>query len=124
MSDPLILVVDDQVGVRRLLQEVFREVGYRVALAANGQEAVMQATAETPALALVDVKMPVMDGLETLKALKVLDPTLPVIMMTAVGDGRVAELMAHGARHCMGKPFDVFALRDMVQQILQEEGRI
>jgi len=124
MKEPLILVADDQAGVRRLLQEVFREVGFRVALAANGQEAITLAAAEVPALALVDVKMPIMDGLETLKALRNLDPRLPVIMMTAVGDGRVSQLLAHGARGCMGKPFDVFALRDLAQQVLQEEGRI
>lgn len=123
MNGPLILVVDDQAGVRLLLREVFREVGYRVALAAHGQEAVAMASVELPALALVDLKMPVMDGLETLRALKELDPTLPVLIMTAVGEGRISELLQNGARDCIMKPFDVFQLRDRVQQVLQEEGR-
>jgi two-component system response regulator (stage 0 sporulation protein F) len=124
MNGPLILVVDDQAGVRLLLREVFREIGYRVALAAHGQEAVVMASVEMPSLALVDLKMPVMDGLETLRALKELDPALPVMMMTAVGEGRVSEMLANGARDCITKPFDVFALRDLVQQVLQEEGRV
>lgn len=123
MNGPLILVVDDQAGVRLLLREVFREVGYRVALASHGQEAVVMASMEVPAMALVDLKMPVMDGLETLRALKGLDPTLPVLMMTAVGEGRMNELLENGARDCITKPFDVFKLRDLVQQVLQEEGR-
>lgn len=123
MNGPLILVVDDQAGVRLLLREVFREIGYRVALAAHGQEAVVMASMELPALALVDLKMPVMDGLEALRALKALDPSLPVLMMTAVGEGRVGELLANGARDCITKPFDIFALRDLVRQVLQEEGR-
>jgi two-component system response regulator (stage 0 sporulation protein F) len=123
LNGPLILVVDDQAGVRLLLREVFREVGYRVALAAHGQEAVAMASVELPALALVDLKMPVMDGLETLRALKELDPTLPVLIMTAVGEGRISELLQNGARDCIMKPFDVFQLRDRVQQVLQEEGR-
>lgn len=123
MNRPLIMVVDDQAGVRLLLREVFREVGYRVALAVHGQEAVAMASAELPSLALVDLKMPVMDGLETLRTLKGLDPTMPILMMTAVGEGRVNELLENGARDCITKPFDIFALRDLVQQILQEEGR-
>lgn len=124
MNGPLILVVDDQAGVRLLLREVFREIGYSVALAAHGQEAVVMASAELPALALVDLKMPVMDGLETLRVLKGLDPSMPVLMMTAVGEGRLSELLENGARDCITKPFDVFALRDLVQQVLQEEGRL
>ncbi|MFZ5824934.1 MAG: response regulator [Bacillota bacterium] len=124
MNGPLILVVDDQAGVRLLLREVFRETGYRIALAAHGQEAVVLASAELPSLALVDVKMPVMDGFETLRALKGLDPSMPVLMMTAVGEGRINELLESGARDCITKPFDVFALRNLVQQVLQEEGRI
>lgn len=123
MNEPLILVVDDQAGVRMLLQEVFREVGYRVALAPHGEAALPLASAERPALALVDLKMPVMDGWETLRALKAMHPTLPVIMMTAVGEGRAPELLASGAHECILKPFDVFALRDLVQQVLQEEDR-
>lgn len=123
MNGPLILVVDDQVGVRMLLQEVFREVGYRVALAPHGEAALPLAAAERPAVALVDLKMPIMDGLETLQALRAMHPTLPVLMMTAVGEGRVEQLLASGARDCIMKPFDVFVLRDRVQQVLQEEER-
>lgn len=124
MNGPLILIVDDQAGVRLLLREVFREVGYRVALAAHGQEAVVLASAELPSLALVDLKMPVMDGLEALRALKGLDPAMPVLMMTAVGEGRISQLLENGARDCITKPFDIFRLRDLVQQVLQEEGRL
>jgi two-component system response regulator (stage 0 sporulation protein F) len=122
-SAPLILVVDDQAGVRRLIQELFSEVGYRVAMAAHGQEALTIAAAERPSLVLLDMKMPVMDGLETLVALRELDADLPVVMMTAIGDGeRVQEAMALGVRACMNKPFDVFELRRMVEAILKEEN--
>lgn len=119
---PLILVVDDQMGVRRLIQEVFREVGCRVATAAHGQEAIALCSVELPSLVLLDMKMPVMDGLETLRALRNLYATLPIIIMTAVGDGdRMGEVMAGGAKACISKPFDVFELRRIVQQVLEEE---
>lgn len=119
---PLILVVDDQMGVRRLIQEVFREVGYRVATAVHGQEAMALCSVELPALVLLDMKMPVMDGIETLRTLRNLYSDLPVIIMTAVGDGdRVTEVMGYGARNCISKPFDVFELRQLVQKVLEEE---
>lgn len=119
---PLILVVDDQMGVRRLIQEVFREVGYRVATAIHGQEAMALCSVELPAVVLLDVKMPVMDGVETLRTLHNIYPDLPVIIMTAVGDGdRVQEVLSIGARTCISKPFDVFDLRQQVQKVLEEE---
>jgi two-component system response regulator (stage 0 sporulation protein F) len=121
-ESPLILVVDDQMGVRRLIQEVFREVGFRVITAAHGQEALALCSVELPNIVLLDMKMPVMDGLETLRALKHLYPALPVIIMTAVGDGdRVNEVLSGGARSCISKPFDVFELRRMVQEVLEGE---
>jgi len=119
---PLILVVDDQNGVRRLVQEVFREVGYRVATAAHGQEALALAAVEVPSLVLLDMKMPVMDGLETLRAMRDLYPTVPVIVMTAVGDGdRVNEALSSGVQNFISKPFDVFELRQMVHDELSKE---
>jgi len=118
----LILVVDDQAGVRRLIQEVFREVGYRVLTATNGQEALAVAAAEFPAAVLLDMKMPVMDGLETLRALKMIHPGVLVLMMTAVGDGdQVTEALSSGAHFCVSKPFDVFALRSLVMDVLEKE---
>ena len=116
-----ILVVDDQLGVRRLLQELFREEGYDVLLAGHGGEAVELARKQKPMVALVDVKMPVMDGLETLHALKQEHPDLPVIMMTAVGDGeRVTEALKSGALKAITKPFDVLVVRNLVLDLIKD----
>lgn len=83
----------------------------------------MAATAERPSLALLDMRMPVMDGVETLRALRKLYPDLTVFMMTAVGDGgRIAEAKSLGARDCIGKPFDIFKLRRLIQEALGKEG--
>ncbi len=122
-ADQLILVADDQVGVRRLIQEVFREDGYRVLLASNGQEAVAAAQCAAPVLALLDMKMPVMDGLEALRLIKIMSPATIVFMMTAVGEGEwIRDALNSGAHHCINKPFDIFALKEMVTQVLQREG--
>lgn len=116
---PLILVVDDQPGVRLLVQEIFREVGYRVITAAHGQEALALLADLRPTLALVDVRMPVMDGRATLCAMQMARPEMPVIMMSAVEDGdAVNAALAEGARLIVSKPFDVFHLRAVVQQVL------
>lgn len=120
---PLLLVADDQLSVRRLIEEVFSEIGYRVHHAANGQEATQLAVAEAPDIVLLDMRMPVMDGMDTLKAVKSVHPGMIIFMMTAVGDeAHLAELVAAGAHSCISKPFDVFALRDRIRAALREGG--
>lgn len=121
MTQPLILIADDQAGVRLLLQELFQEAGYRVALASHGQEAIALAAADRPDLALIDRRMPVMDGCQALQGLMALYPTLPVLMITADGDGVDCDCLQQGATACITKPFDVFRLRELVQRLLEEE---
>lgn len=112
---PLILVADDQPGVRRLLAEILSDGPFRVAQAANGREALSLAAVERPALVLLDIKMPIMDGMKTLRVLRSLYPDLQVYMMTAVGDGETVDAaLAAGASGCIAKPFDVFELRALV----------
>jgi len=119
----LILVADDQLGVRRLIQEVFREEGYRVLVTSNGQEAVTAARHELPALALLDMKMPVMGGLEALRQIKGMRTETIVLMMTAVGEDEwIQEALSNGAHHCISKPFDIFDLKELVEHVLNREG--
>ncbi|SMD04263.1 response regulator [Sporomusa malonica] len=69
-SQATILVIDDQPGIRRLLTEVLQDEGYSVMTAANGYEGIQVATDTKPNVILMDMKMPGMDGIETLKELK------------------------------------------------------
>ncbi len=115
----VILVADDQPGVRWLVQELFADGRYQVLLAAHGQEAVAAARRQPPDVALIDLRMPVMDGVETLRALREMYPDLPVVVMTAVDDSdRVDECLRLGARCAVIKPFDVFELRSLVEATL------
>ncbi|MGI6119732.1 MAG: response regulator [Desulfosporosinus sp.] len=114
-----ILVVDDQLGVRRLLYEAFREDQHEVEMAANGVEALQLLTSFEPDLILMDMKMPGMNGIETLEKIREIDRHVGVIMMTAYGDtqnmGQAKDL---GILHYLGKPFDLFELKEKVNKIL------
>ena len=114
-----ILVVDDQLGVRRLLFETFREDQHEVEMASNGEEAVLLLKTFKPDLIMMDMKMPGMNGIETLRQIRSLDQRVGVIMMTAYGDAQNMEQAKDlGILHYLGKPFDLFDLRERVREIL------
>lgn len=116
-----ILVVDDQMGVRRLLYEAFREEGYDVDMAASGHEAIAKVTEAIPGLILMDMKMPGMNGLEALKEIKKINQAIAVIMMTAYGELEiVTQAMKLGVREYITKPFDLNELKLLVKQTLSE----
>lgn len=115
-----ILIVDDQLGVRRLLFETFREDQHEVEMASNGSEAVQLLKTFKPDLILMDMKMPGMNGIETLGKIRDLDREVGVIMMTAYGDAQNMEQAKDlGILYYMSKPFDLFDLRRRVREILQ-----
>ncbi|KUO95287.1 response regulator [Ferroacidibacillus organovorans] len=110
-----VLVVDDQFGIRILLQEVLEREGYDVELAANGKEALDHLQRKAFDFVLLDMKIPGMDGLEILKGLRQVQPHVKVAMMTAYGElGFVKEAIAHGAVGHFTKPFDIDELRRFV----------
>ncbi|MGB9860464.1 MAG: response regulator, partial [Moorellaceae bacterium] len=71
---PKVLVVDDEAGVRLLLELVFKEEGYQVAVASNGLLALQKIRSFQPDVVILDIKMPVMNGLEALPKIKALSP--------------------------------------------------
>jgi two-component system response regulator (stage 0 sporulation protein F) len=118
-SEYTVLVVDDQPGIRRLLMEVLAEEGYMVHTAANGYEGIQKAKDLKPALILMDMKMPGMDGIETLRELKHLNQADKVIMMTAYGElGLVNIAKELGAYAYVTKPFDIIELCSMIEQLI------
>lgn len=114
-----LLIVDDQVGIRRLLFEAFHEEGYEVELAASGLEALEKVKAALPDLILMDMKMPGMNGIETLHEVRKIDSSVAVIMMTAYGELEiVAEAVKFGIKEYITKPFDIIELRDLVKRTI------
>ena len=108
MSLAKVLIVDDEPEVRQVLHEFLSGRGYEVTLAEGGREALAAIDAVKPDLVLLDVAMPDMDGLETLRQIVALYPPLPVIMVTANADiGVTSKLLAMGAVDYVPKPFDL-----------------
>ena len=107
MADTIV-VCDDEELIRWSLCEHFEAEGYRTVAAGNGKECLEAVRTHAPALVLMDLKMPVMDGLSALRALREADHDLPVIMITAHGGVESAiEATRLGASGYLAKPFDL-----------------
>ena len=120
-----ILVVDDQLGVRTLLVSIFQDDDHEVKMAANGESALrlLSSFSFEPDLILLDLKMPGMNGLETLEKIRALDRRVAVILMTGNGDPHNVEQAEDlGILSYITKPFDLFELRERVKEILNSSG--
>ncbi len=114
-----VLVVDDQYGIRALLQEVLSRDGYQVYLAASGDDALSIVADEHPDLVLLDMKIPGMDGIEILTNIRKTDPFLKVAMMTAYGElDLIKEAGALSALGHFVKPFDIDEVRRFVRSVI------
>ena len=117
-----ILVVDDEVKMRRVLQMMLEENGYQVVLAGDGEKALDKTGGGNFDLVITDMKMPGKDGLELLRDLRKIDEELPVIVMTAYGTVPTAvEAMRAGAYDYILKPFDLEEMKTVVEKALAME---
>ncbi|HET7273802.1 MAG TPA: sigma-54 dependent transcriptional regulator, partial [Longimicrobiaceae bacterium] len=107
MSDlPKVLIIDDETSILDTLRILMRREGYEVTTAASGQEGLKQLHESSPDFVLSDVRMAGVSGLEILTAAKELDPTIPVILMTAQASLQSAiQAVNEGAYHYIQKPF-------------------
>jgi len=117
-----VLVAEDDFDIARLVQFQLQISGYEVIMAENGAEALKTARQSRPDVILVDWMMPVMDGLQTVTALKA-DPDLqpiPVILMTARAQGQdIKAGIAAGAAAYLVKPFPLEQLTATIAEVLQ-----
>ncbi|WP_026677249.1 response regulator [Fictibacillus gelatini] len=117
-----ILIVDDQYGIRVLLNEIFQKEGYETYQAGNGVQALAIVEEETPDLVILDMKIPGMDGLEILRRIKKLNEEIQVIIMTAYGElDMIHEAMKLGAITHFAKPFDIDEIRSAVRSELSKK---
>ncbi|MFZ5480428.1 MAG: sigma-54-dependent transcriptional regulator [Myxococcota bacterium] len=121
MSDT-VLVVDDEELIRWSLCEHLEQEGYTTLSATNGKEALEMVRQHAPSLVMMDLKMPVMDGLTALRTLRESDNDLPVIVITAHGGVESAiEATRLGASGYIAKPFDLREAALAVQRALAED---
>lgn len=112
-----ILVVDDDPEMRRLLADFLRGEGFRVDLAANGQEALRQLCEEIFDHVVLDKNLPGESGLEMLPLLRALAPGTPVTLITAFGDSRTHEhAFSRGAYEVLLKPFNLDDLIEVLRK--------
>src|SRR5215475_4174822 len=120
-----ILVVDDDPEVRMTTREFLSGKGYAVSVAAGGREALSMLETVNPDVVLLDVIMPDMDGMETLRRLVAAQPSLPVIMITANADIEItSKVLQMGAADYVPKPFDLDYLDQAVNIQLSARSRI
>jgi two-component system response regulator (stage 0 sporulation protein F) len=118
-----ILIVDDEQSVREVLSEYFVEQGYHVESAGGGEEALAMVQHSTPDLVLLDVRMPGIDGVETLRRMRGIAPDVAVIMVTANEDvGLARETLKLGALDYVAKPFDFVYLERAIMAGLAQVG--
>lgn len=111
-----ILIVDDQFGIRILLNEVLQKEGYETFQAANGVQALQIVEEHHPDLVLLDMKIPGMDGIEILTRMKEIEKDTRVIIMTAYGElDMIQKAKDLGALAHFAKPFDIDDIRHAVK---------
>lgn len=114
-----ILVVDDDISHCTILQVLLQGWGYRVESAHNGMQALEQVRQHVFDLVLCDIRMAEMDGIETLKEIKTLNPSIPVLIMTAYSSVDTAvEALKSGALDYLIKPLDFDKLQQTLSQAL------
>lgn len=123
MRKASIMVVDDNVSLRKTLFNVLKHQGYDVIVSIDGRDAISKAK-ENPDINLVfmDIKMPLMNGVEALKQIKRIIPEAIVVMMTAYAvEELVQESLEEGAYGVLYKPLDLHKLVDIIEKARSEE---
>jgi CheY-like chemotaxis protein len=120
---PFILLADDEEIIRTITKDYLESIGYRVACVANGKEALDFVEAEAPDLVILDMQMPLLDGMEALAQLRRSpNPRIantPVISLSGlVAPGHRERCLAAGANGCLAKPFGIKDLERVIKEFL------
>ncbi len=113
-----ILVVDDEESIRLLYREELEEEGFVVAAAKDGKEALEQIPLFKPDLITLDIKMPEMDGIETLKRIREMERKLPIILCSAYGEYK-QDLTTWASDAYVIKCADLTELKSIIRRLLE-----
>jgi two-component system, cell cycle sensor histidine kinase and response regulator CckA len=124
-ASPLVLVVEDDPGVRRLVRSMLRSCGYRVLEAANGSEGLAQLTRHRDSIELVvsDVVMSDINGPELAARMKAVGSAAPVLLMSGYGDRTLWNRgLTDDTMRVLRKPFTLAELSERVAELLGSQG--
>jgi two-component system, chemotaxis family, chemotaxis protein CheY len=110
LDRPLVLVVDDDPDILEAICDILSGEGYRVARARHGLEALERVKEERPAVILLDLMMPVMDGAAFVEALRACGAAFDIPIVVISADSSPQRAVSIGARGFLAKPFDIDAL--------------
>jgi len=116
-----VLIVDDSRTSRKFLRDILEHSGNEVAgEAVNGKEGFEMYQKLKPDIVTMDITMPEMDGIESLKLIMRYDPSARIIMVTAAGQQqKMVEAVKYGALEFMSKPFDTIKIVETIQKVMQ-----
>ena len=115
-----VLVIDDEQGIRALLDTLLRRKGYDVIVAESGEKGLECLRRERPDVLVLDLKMPGMDGLTVLRQVRSLDPIMPVIILTGAGTADTEQrVRALGVTEYVEKEFSLHLLGDALKRLLK-----
>ena len=120
-----ILVVDDNISLGKSLALVLKRSGYAVTIAIDGLEAIDRVRERQFDVTFMDIKLPIMDGVETYRRIKQIRPEALVIMMTAYSvENLVDEALKEGAYSVLYKPLDMEKVLRMLGEILEKKQHL
>lgn len=118
---PQILIVDDSRTSRKMLKNIISGLNYDIVEASNGQEGYIKYKEEKPDVVLLDITMPVMDGIETLQLIKKEDEDARVVMVSAAGQkDKILKAIKCGASNFISKPYETEDIIKILTEILGE----
>lgn len=117
-----ILVVEDEEGLRLLYEEELKSEGYEVLTARNGKEALQQLETGKPDLVILDIVMPVMDGMETLGKILGKERKIPIILNTSYSGYR-EDFMSWAADAYVTKSDDLDELKKKIRELLERKDK-
>jgi DNA-binding response OmpR family regulator len=121
MDSKTVLVADDEPSIVASLVYLLERDGFRVVAARDGEQALAAAQRERPALILLDVMLPGMNGFDVCRSIRETDRDVRIVMLTAKGrDIEISKGMALGADAYVTKPFSTRQLMDTVRELLKD----
>jgi DNA-binding NtrC family response regulator len=119
-----IAIVDDDPNIGKTIKNILEKKGYSVRSCFSGEDAISLAKDRTHNVFFIDMKLPVLNGVETYLEIKKINPQAAVVMMTAYRqemDELVKQALSKGAYTCLYKPFDIEDVLKIIDEILQKK---